>query len=82
MIDVKKAYKILQEYLPGYTITKAANYKNYWLFCAVQDPNKIDYGDPYWVVDKMNGMVFKFTPAADFDGFIRAISNHTIKDFK
>lgn len=78
MISVKEAVKIFKDEYPELTITKAANYKGYWLLCAVRDLNKIDYGDPYYVVDKMNGMIFKFVPAADFKGFINAISNHEV----
>ena len=77
-VTAKEAYNILKKELPKHTITAAADYRHYWLFTAVLDPNKVDYSDPYYVVDKKGGMVYKFTPAADLTGFINAINAHEI----
>lgn len=77
-ITAKEAYDILHKELPKHTIIAAADYRHYWLFTAVLDPTKTDYSDPYYVVDKDGGMVYKFVPTADLTGFLNSINAHEI----
>ena len=77
MITLKEAYKIFKKKMPNLTVTAAALYKGkYYLFNAQENPNEVDYNDPFYVVDKNTGEVGHLLPSLDMDGFLDAIHNH------
>lgn len=76
MITVDQAADILLKVYKDAQIHSVHPYKGNYLFVA---PNKNlglygDYNDPYYVVDKKNGLISRITPLEDFEGFDEAFS--------
>lgn len=80
MISVKKAYALLKEKFPKRTVTEAAEYDNrFWVFVAVEDPNQMDFGNPFYLVDKRSGEIHNFSPVNDPNKFNDAFLNRGIE---
>ncbi len=79
MLTIEEAMAALEEYAPGRTITEAFLYKDSYLLTAPRSTKDIDYGDPYYLVNKKTGQVRNFLPMSDLPGFFNAMTNHPVK---
>ena len=69
----EKQLAIIKKAYPDLTVVEAYKYGSSFIFCAVKDPNTVDYNDPYYIVIK--GKAYPFAPMSDFDGFQEALKH-------
>ena len=79
MLTIDESVIALKKFAPGRIITEAFLYKDSYLFTAPKSMEGIDYGDPYYLVDKKTGQVRNFLPMTDLSGFFNAMANHPVK---
>lgn len=80
MLNVKQAMNSLKKKYPKRQVTQAIDYDKTWfLFLAVEDPNKIDYDSPYYAVHKQTGKVCSYNPVDELEKFTDAIDNRQIE---
>lgn len=59
----QEAYAAFNKKYSKLTVTECIDYdKDHYVFVAVENPNEVDYGDPYYGVNKRNGEVSYFAP--------------------
>lgn len=79
MLSIQEAIKKFNHERPGLTVTKAAEYKTtHYLLNAVYNTKEIDFGTPFYLVDKSTGKITDFVVMSDLKGFSDAIHNHEI----
>ena len=79
MLTVNEAISVFNQSYKDLTVTKAADFDNrHFLFCAVEDPNKTYYNDPFYLVNKKNGAINRFLPSENMNGFMNAITKKEI----
>ena len=72
MINPRQAASILHKKYPKLTITDCKDLPSHWLFTAVDDPDEVDYNDPFYAIDKRNGDICSYSPFDDIDNFNNA----------
>lgn len=78
-MTAKEAYSSFMKKHPGLTVTEAAEYDDkYFLFVAVEDPDRIDYGDPFYLIDRKTGEIKNFSPIDDLDKFEEALDERDL----
>lgn len=79
MLTIGEAIKAFNKVHKELTVTKAADFNNKsFLLNAVEDPNKEYFNDPFYLVSKKEGAVYRFHPSEDMETFIDAINNREI----
>jgi len=79
MIDVNAAYRKFTETCPKLTVMHIYEYGNAsFLFQAQENPNEVDYNNPYYSVSKSDGSINYFSPLEDIDAFREAITKHEV----
>ena len=72
-MTVGEAIKRLKAKYPKLHVIDGCDYdKDHYMFTAVEDPNKVDYNDPYYAVNKKSGLIYSVDPTADLAKFSRA----------
>lgn len=70
------AAKLVKTVEPDRTPTYVCNYDNLlYVVTALRDPNKPEYNDPFWSVNKRTGEVKPFSPAGDLEKFGEAMTS-------
>lgn len=72
MINPKQAAAIFKKKYPKLVITACVELPNHWLFTALENPNEVDYNDPYYAVRKRDGVISSYSPFDDIDNFNKA----------
>lgn len=72
MIVPKQAASLLKKKFPKLVITECVELPSHWLFTALEDPNDIDYNDPFYAVRKSDGVISSYSPFDDIENFNRA----------
>lgn len=72
----QEAYKLFIKKHGNLTVTECIDYGKYYVFVAVEDPEKVDISDPYYAVDKKTGEVGYFSPAGDIEKWVAACVNN------
>lgn len=78
MITPIQAKEIVKRSEPKRTITEGFELRNHYVFCAVENPNEVDYNDPYFAVHKQTGEITNYVPSMDMVNFVNARNNHRI----
>lgn len=80
---IPMAIKELKKKFPDVSVKEVFLYDpSHWLFCAPTKGLKVDYNDPYYLVDIFSGDVRSFSPVLDYENFAKAISNGPIKNWQ
>ena len=80
MYTPKAALQMFNREHRDLTVTAMGNYKtSHYVLTAVKDPNKTDYSDPYYLVNKETGRATQFIPQLDdIDELQNAFYEHAI----
>ena len=80
MLNVQQAINALRKTYPKRQITQAIDYDSKWfLFLAVENPDRVDFDSPYYAVDKQTGAVRSYSPVDDLEKFTDAVYTRQIK---
>lgn len=52
--------------------------KSNYVFTAVEKPSDIDYGDPFYKINKINGSISLYSPINDLDNWYEASYKRSI----
>lgn len=76
---VERIRKEFEKKHPDLEITVIANYsKDFFLFEAMENPDKPDMNDPYYLVSKKDGSSIPMIPMANLDAFSNAMESKVI----
>lgn len=78
MITIQEAIKTVEKKHPLRGVKEVADYKGKYLIAAPGKKFKMDYSDPYFLVDKETGSMSAFNPMMDLDGFQDAMAHHNL----
>jgi hypothetical protein len=70
---------IFEKRFPNLKVFRCVDYNDdYFIIEAVEDFNTINFGDPFYAINKKNGAIGSFTPAEDPDAYFEAVEKRTI----
>lgn len=79
MLTINEAIKAFNKEYKDLVVTKAADFnKDCFLVNAVEDPNETYYNDPFYLIGKKDGFVYRFHHSENMNTFIDAINNREI----
>lgn len=81
MLSLDECKSIFNKKHPELTITNAVDLDRIWyVFTALEDPNKPDDNDPFYKIDKFSGKIKAYSPIEDLDKYSEALYRQNRKN--
>ncbi len=75
-MTIEKAKAVFETEHPGLTVLKIFDWDDTrYVISAVEDPDRNDYVDPFFYVDKNDETIGSFAPGEDFERFADLMSD-------